>query len=271
MPNGNAFDFLPRPNRGLKPRTRGLTVALDRAKSLVDVQSSIDVNGDILDHIKISDHPGIMWRYPAEFLKKKNQIYAKAGIHTLPGGIPFEIAVIHDKVPQFMKRVAELGFTGVEVADDSIDLRAADRAAAIECGRAAGLEVFTEIGKKLPEKLLDASEAIEMAQRDLDAGAFMVVIEKSEIVLAIRNKSDVIHRLMEGVGEDKLVLEHGPGSDQWDVAKWIISEFGPDANLENVLAEDAYTLEAMRYGLHRSIDYTYFHPYRGKALPAISS
>lgn len=270
MSIGNAFDFLPRPIRALKPRSRGLTIAIDRAKSLVEVQSVVETNGDIIDHIKISDHPGTMWRYPPDFLKKKNQVYGNAAIRTFPGGVPFEVAAVHGKVPQYMKRVAELGFSGVEVADDTIELSAADRASAIQCGREARLEVFTEIGKKFPEKLLDPGEAIEMAQRDLASGARMVVIEKSEIALAIRKKSDVIHRVMEGVGSSKLLLEFGPGSDQWDIAKWLIAEFGSDVNLENVMAEDAYTLEAMRYGLHRAVDYAYFRAHGGKASPSIS-
>src|SRR5690349_14037605 len=104
-----AFDFLARPPRHLKPRKTGLTITSDKAKSLADVASLIETMGDIVDHMKIPDHVGVMWRYPAALTKKKNALYAKAGIDTLPGGIPFEVAAVQGKLPQFMDRVAELG------------------------------------------------------------------------------------------------------------------------------------------------------------------
>lgn len=271
MARGNVFDFLVRPSRTQKPRRRGVTVVSDKANSLADAQSFIETIGDIVDHMKIPDHVGVMWRYPADFMRRKNEIYARAGIHTLPGGIPFEVAAVQGKVPQFMKRIAELGFTGVEVSEDSIDITPRDRVAAIRIARDNGLEVFTELGKKFPDKPLDASEAIDMAKRDLDAGALMVVVEKSDVALAIRNKRDSIHRLMEGVGAEKLIVECGPGADRFDVAKWLIEEFGPDVNLENIDAADAYVIEAMRHGLNRATDYSYFHAFKGKKLPAIAA
>ena len=53
-------------------------------------------------------------------------------------------------------------------------------------------------------------------------------------------------------------------------AKWLISEFRPDINLENIDIEDAYIIDTMRYGLNRAVDYSYFHPYQGKELPPIA-
>jgi phosphosulfolactate synthase len=269
MNNGTAFDFLARPQRSRKPRRLGLTVVSDKARSVEDTRSIIETLGDIIDHVKLPDHVGIMWRYPPDWIRRKNALYAAAGIDSLPGGIPFEVAAVQGKVPQFMQRVAELGFRGVEVSEDSIDTRPSDRIAAIKCGTRAGLKVFTELGKKFPEKPLDATEAIEMARRDLDAGAYLVVIEKSDVELVIKNRSDTIHRLLRGVGPEKLIIECGPGSNKFDIAKWLISEFGSDVNLENIDIEDGYIIEAMRHGLNRAVDYSYFNPFRGKELPPI--
>ena len=266
-----AFDFLVRPPRSAKPRKAGLTVTSDKSKSLADVASLIETAGDIVDHMKIPDHVGVMWRAPAALTKKKNALYAKAGIATLPGGIPFEVAAVQGKVPQFMARVAELGFKGVEVSEDSIDLAPGDRLHAIRQAQANGLTVFTELGKKFPDQPLNAEEAIEMANRDLEAGTHLVVVEKSDVALVIRQKSDTLHRLMRGVGAEHLIIECGPGADRFDIARWLIAEFGPDVNLENIDAEDAYIIEAMRHGLHRAADYSYFHAWRGKKVPRIPS
>lgn len=270
MPLGNAFDFLERPARSQKPRQRGVTVASDRGLSLTDAQSVVETSADIIDHIKCPDHVGNMWRWPAEWIKKKNAFYNSVGIHSLPGGIPFEVAAVQGKVPQFMKRVAELGFKAVEVSEDMIDaLPQGERIAAIKCGLETGLEVFTELGKKVPTSPLDANEAAEMAQRDLEAGAFMVVIEKADVALVLKNKTDTLHRVMEAVGQDKLIIECGPGADKFEIARWLIREFGPDVNLENLDAADAPIIEAMRYGLNRAVEYCYFDQFKGQPAPPI--
>ena len=104
MPQGNAFDFLQRPPRDRKPRKRGLTVASDRGVSLAQAQSIIETMGDILDHIKCPDHVGNMWRWPADWIKKKNAYYSSVGIHTLPGGITVgEIFDASFKVSTFVR------------------------------------------------------------------------------------------------------------------------------------------------------------------------
>lgn len=269
MSHPPAFDFLARPPRSAKPRRLGLTVASDKSKSLADAASLVETAGDIIDHMKLPDHVGLMWRAPADLIRKKNAIYARAGIYTLPGGIPFEVAAVQGKVPEFMARVADLGFRGVEISEDSIDLEPGDRLTAIRHARACGLAVFTELGKKFPDQPLDAEEAITMAKRDLDAGTRLVVVEKSDVALVIRRGTDTLHRLMKGVGPEHLIVECGPGADRFEIAKWLIGEFGPDVNLENIEAEDAYIIEAMRHGLHRAADYSYFHAWRGRKAPRI--
>jgi phosphosulfolactate synthase len=264
-----AFDFLARPPRTAKPRRRGLSVVSDKSKSLAQAADIVETMGDIIDHIKMPDHVGLMWRNPPQWTREKNALYNRAGIDTLPGGIPFQVAAVQGKVTQFMERIAGLGFKGVEVSEDSIELAPAQRLAAIACARANGLTVYTELGKKFPDSPLDADEAIAMANRDLEAGVYLVVIEKSDVALAIERGSDALHRLMRGVDPEHLIIECGPGEDRFRIARWLIREFGPDVNLENIDAEDAFVIEAMRHGLHRQVDYNYFHPWKGRPLPQI--
>jgi phosphosulfolactate synthase len=265
----SAFDFLERPARSAKPRRTGLTVASDKSRSLAEAASIVETAGDIIDHMKLPDHVGVMWRLGADWLRRKNALYAAAGIDTLPGGIPFQVAAVQGKVAHYMARVAALGFKGVEVSEDSIDLAPGDRLAAIRCAQANGLKVYTELGKKMPDHPLDADEAIGTAQRDLDAGVYLVVVEKSDVALAIKEKTDALHCLMRGVGPERLIIECGPGEDRFRIAKWLIAEFGPEVNLENIESEDAYIIEGMRCGLHRQADYRYFHAWKGKTLPRI--
>jgi phosphosulfolactate synthase len=265
-----AFDFLARPPRSMKPRRQGLTVVSDKSLALAQAAELVETAGDVVDHVKLPDHVGLLWRNAPDWIRSKNALYAQAGIPTLPGGIPFQVAAVQGKVPQFMARIAELGFRGVEVSEDSIELAPGQRLAAIRCALANGLTVYTELGKKFPENPLDAEEAIAMANRDLEAGVHLVVVEKSDVALAIRQGSDTLHRLMRGVAPEHLIIECGPGEDRFRIASWLIAEFGPDVNLENVESGDAFVIEAMRCGLHRQVDYRYFHAWKGKTLPDIT-
>ena len=264
------FPFLQAPARSRKPRTTGVTVVSDKAKSLQQARDYVETVGDVIDHIKLPDHVGLLWRYSVDYIRKKNAIYAAAGIKSLPGGIPFEVAAVQGKIPEFMDRVAELGFGGVEVSEDSIGMRPDDRIRAIRHGIRAGLTVFTELGKKDPSAPLDVNEATDMAKRDLDAGAHMVVLEKSDVAIVIRNKSDTLHRLMNAVGPKHFIVECGPGDDRFQIARWLIEQFGPEVNLENIDVEDAYIVETMRYGMGRQMNYAYFKAWEGKDLPRVA-
>jgi phosphosulfolactate synthase (CoM biosynthesis protein A) len=73
----SGFPFLKRPARAHKPRTRGVTVALDWARSINDAESYVETVGDIVDHMKLTDHIGLMFRYSPDYIKRKNAIYAK--------------------------------------------------------------------------------------------------------------------------------------------------------------------------------------------------
>ena len=260
----NSFDFLPNPLSGRsKPRSKGITVANDRWLSLADVKSAIEVSGDIIDHVKCADHVGILWRLPETYIKRKNALWNSAGISTLPGGIPFQVAAVHNEIPKYLKRVSELGFKGVEISEDMIDsLPEGFRSSSISQARELGLQVFTELGKKIPDAPLDAGEAIERAKRDIEAGCYKIVIEKTDVAVIREKKADTLHRIVESIGLDNIIFEIGPGRDIFELARWLITEFGSEVNLENLNAGDAPLIEAMRYGLARAVEYNYFKRFK---------
>ena len=270
MSEPGCFDFLTPPYRSEKPRERGITVISDPGLSIADMRSLVEVAGPFIDHVKFTDHVGNLWRNREAWMKEKTAYYKNAGIDTLLGGIPFEVAAVQGRVGAYMARVAELGFTGVEVSEDMMEpLGADERVAAIKAGLDRGLHVFTELGRKLPEAPLDAAEAIEMGLRDLDNGAYLVVIEKSDILKIIREKRDVLHRIVEKFPRDKLIFETGPG-EEMEIGRWLLGEFGNDVNLENIRPSNALLFEAMRHGLHRAIDYNYFEAFAGKPIPPVT-
>ena len=271
MSGESCFDFIDRPPRSAKPRKTGLTVCSDTGLSIADAKSLVEVGGRIIDHVKYVDHGGVLWNYPPEWVKEKNAYYRSVGIPTMPGGVPFQVAAVQGKVPQFMERVASLSYWGVEVSADTLaSLPLPDRSASIRIGVEHGLVVFTELGRKFNDRPLDPNEAIDFAHKDIEDGAHLVVVEKGDLVQIIREKKDTIHRIVEGVSAENLIFEPGPGDDVFENAKWLITEFGTETNLENLHPYTILPIENMRHGLHRAVQHRYFDAFKNIPLPAIA-
>ena len=65
-----------------------------------------------------------------------------------PGGTLLELAVYQGKGEAFVERVAELGFTAVEISEGTIELDTATRKRLIMQGVSCGLTVLSEVGKR---------------------------------------------------------------------------------------------------------------------------
>jgi phosphosulfolactate synthase len=264
-PTRGSFSFLEAFALPLKPRTRGITIASDRGISHESTRSLIEVAADVLDYIKTPDHYALMARYPENWLRTKIALYKEAKISPTLGGVIYEVAVVQNKVEEFMERAAALGYAGIEVSEDVIDPQPASvRASHIRHAKSLGLHVFTELGRKFPDKPFDPNEGVEIAHRDLESGAAMIVVENSDIIRIVKEGSDSLHVLSERIPSGKLIFEAGP-NERRPLLKWLIKEFGPSVNIENIEVQDAATVAAMRGGLHRNIGFSYFDRARDRA------
>lgn len=253
-----AFGFLDVDRLPPKPRTRKITGVNDRRLSHQQVRCLVEVAGDCIDLVKVPDHFGLIARFGDDWLRDKFALYHDAGIETTLGGALYEVAAVQGKVERYFERAADLGLQGVEVSEDIIPPQSPEvRSGHIGIARSLGLKVFTEIGRKFPDTPFDPVEAAELAQRDLEAGSSMVVVENSDIRNILHAGSDALHRFVEQMPFEKLIFEVGP-NERMVVARWMLTEFGPEVNLENVEIEDAAAIAAMRAGLHRQMDFSYF-------------
>jgi phosphosulfolactate synthase len=191
-------------------------------------------------------------------------VYRKYDIPTFPGGVAFEIAYLQGKVDEFYARVVELGFTGMEVSTDSMpELLREERSALIKKGTGMGLQVFTEVGKKFFDDPFPAQEAVNCIQADLDAGATKVVLENTELMHYHRNDPETLRKIIEPVGLENLILEIGRNG--WPhLTMWLLREYGPNINVENIEHDRITTLEGMRRGLQRIMGYEYLSTIQNK-------
>jgi phosphosulfolactate phosphohydrolase-like enzyme len=141
----------------------------------------------------------------------------------------------------------------IEVSNGVHPMSEDDKVGLIGRARAAGFTVWSEVGKKDPDEdarlsLDDRSSAIA---RELDAGAAKVVLEARESgTVGIYDRagkpaSELLHRLVERFGKERLVFE-APRKEQ---QLWMIRAFGREVNLGNVAPDDALPLATLRTGL----------------------
>lgn len=264
--NRSGFGFLKIPVAPRKPRTRRWTILSDRGIPLEIQEGLLVMIGDIVDRVKWVDHAGLIERLPARLIAQKNAVYRKHGIGVFPGGVPFEVAYLQRKAGRFLERLPELEFTGVEISADCIPpIPGARRARLIKRARALGLEVFTEIGYKVVGERygrasLRVKEAVDGIRRDLDAGASKVTVESNELNQYLRKKNfRAPAAIVEAIGLEHILFEIGSGGKlNVDLAVWLLEQFGPDINVENIEADSIIHFEAMRRGLSRAGDFAFF-------------
>lgn len=259
MSTPNHCTFLELPLRP-KPREEGMTSLFDYFLPLAEVSQMLEVAAPAIDWAKLI-HIGLTPALPEGWLRKKLELYRSFGIRTYPGGVPYQMALVQNQLEPYFDWLVELGFDGVEIADDAMEtvMPRELRARAIRMAVERGLEVHTELGKKAPEAPLDLDEAYESIRHDLDLGVSHCVIERSELEPYLEGNRKVEHLLdfVERIGLKNLLFEPGPFG--WPrVHRWCFQQFGKQVNLGNITKDEILYVEWSRIGLSRFVDFDYF-------------
>jgi phosphosulfolactate synthase len=232
-----------------KPRIQGITMIIDKGLSVKETIDFLDLNSEFIDFIKLTF--GTTALYKPETLKEKISTAKEYGIPVYPGGTFFEIALWQNKSEPYFRKIAELGFTWVEISDGTIEIPINKRTSAIDDALSCGLHVITEVGKKEVSNQLDENIYIQTALQDLEAGASWVIIEARESGQGIGiydNKGSIINEKL-----TKLSTELPIGKIIWEAPlksqqARLINDFGPNVNLGNIPPAEAMALEALRIG-----------------------
>ncbi len=253
------LDFMGVPTRSRKPRTLGLTLVRDQGLSPRQLLDYAETFGEYLDYAKIKQFE--LWYMKPAVTVEKVGIYKAFGIKPFCGGTVLEAAYLQKLVPQTLESLREMGFTAVEVSDNIIEVDAAGMAKLIRSARESGFEVILEYGKKYPEESLNVDEAVAAINGSLEAGANLVVLERSQLDITIGydgrgSDGASLEKLVAQVGLDKLVFE----AESFDQQCRLIHTFGPDVNLGPNISPDFVIakLEPARYGLGRDEGYSFF-------------
>ena len=237
--------------RNFKPRNQGLTMLIDKGMGLAETRDLLDIAGDYIDFIKLAF--GTSALYNNNVLIEKIELAKSQQVDIYPGGTFFEVAVVQDRLEEYLQASKNLGFTCIEVSDGTISLDKALRERAIARACDLGFIVFTEVGKKDTNDRTPIGEFAVQIKADLKNGAFKVILEGREsgasVGLYDENGcfiKDDLERLLEEIDDPRIIIWEAPHKDQQFE---LISRFGPNVNLGNIPTGEVLALEALRVGL----------------------
>jgi phosphosulfolactate synthase len=255
--NNAAFPMLTPPPLAPKPRQQALMLMSEVGIPLRQTEDILEIAATIIDYAKITDHLGLMERLSASWIRRKIALYNAHDIKVLPGGIPFQVAVVQNKVLDYFKAVRDLGFAGVELSEDVIEpLASGARDQMIVQARELGLQVMTEMGRKNVDVKFDAEAIAAQVAHDLKLGVSKIYIESAEIQHLVKDNPGALDRLLEIDGGKALLFELGLNSPQ-EKAVWLVERYGSQINFASVSPYDVVAVDAIRRGMHRKDGFGY--------------
>jgi len=242
---------MPVAGRSPKPRTSGLTMVIDKNVGLRQLDDLLEIASDYIDVIKLTF--GTSAFYDKTLLRKKNRRITERGIEVMPGGTFLEVAVWQGVVDEYLDRAKRLGFSAIEVSDGTIDIGLRTRSDVIKRSIDRGFKVITEVGKKDPHDVLSISLTHRLIRKDVENGAFKVIIEAREAGKGVgifdqegRTRVDEMENIIAGVPDPSVLIWEAPLKNQ---QQDLILRFGPNVNLGNIPPEEILALEALRQGV----------------------
>jgi phosphosulfolactate synthase len=273
MHEGDAWldilDF-PYQNRSQKPRSNGLTMVIDKGLGLTDTRDLMELASSYVDHLKLTF--GTSAFYQTRLLRQKIELVKSYGVHIFPGGTFLELALLQGRIIQYLDRARDLGFTGVEISDGTINIDEETRHNTIKLARTYGFDlVISEVGKKDPRDQGAGTPLWEQVNHDLEAGSDIVIVEgreSGEGVVIYDDEGNIlgdeVTQLVQHVTDSERLLWEAPQKKQ---QQELIMRFGPNVNLGNVQRDDVLALEALRVGLRGDTLRHYYLTLQGREEP----
>lgn len=234
------------PERTQKPRENGITLALDKGFSLLEVEQWLSVASQHIDVVKL----GWGTAFVTPKLTEKIALYQSAGIPVYFGGTLFEAFVVRGQFEDYIRVLHKYKMQHVEVSDGSINIPHEEKLRYIQ-RLAQEFTVLSEVGSKDVNKVIAPYRWIEMMKAEIAAGSWKVITEAREGGNAgiFRTTGEVreglIEEILNSISSDKIIFE-APKKEQ---QVWFIKLLGSNVNLGNIAPNDVIPLETIRLGL----------------------
>ena len=234
------------PERTVKPREAGITMAMDKGLSLREVEDFLSVCSEYVDVVKL----GWATSFVTPKLKEKIELYHAAGIPVYLGGTLLEAFIIRNQFEDYLRVLEKFGLRYAEVSDGSIELPHDEKCEYIN-RLAKNVTVLSEVGSKDAEKIIPPYKWIQLMNKELEAGAWKVIGEAREggNVGLFRSSGEVreglVDEILTQIPFEKIIWEAPQKSQQ----VWFIKLLVTNVNLGNIAPNEVIPLETIRLGL----------------------
>lgn len=234
------------PERSLKPRDFGVTMAMDKGLSTREAEDFIEVSGPHVDLVKL----GWATSFVTPSLEKKLDIYRAAGLPVYLGGTLFEAFIVRNQFDDYRRVLDKYKLEYAEVSDGSIDMNHDLKCEYISL-LSKQVTVLSEVGSKDDTKIIPPYKWINLMQKELDAGAWKVIGEAREggNVGLFRSSGEVrsglVEEILTKIPSEKIIWEAPQKSQQ----VFFIKLLGSNVNLGNIAPNEVIPLETIRLGL----------------------
>ncbi len=242
------------PERTMKPRSRGLTMVMDKGISLKHAEDFVESYADYVDFVKLGFGTSVM----SKNVKEKIKLYKQAGIKTYVGGTLFEAFVARGKFDEYQKYIESFGLDTAEVSDGSIHMDHESKCKYINT-LSKNFTVLSEVGSKEEGIIIHPAKWISMMKAELEAGSFKVIAEARESgTVGIFHKNGSAHsmlitRITSKIKVEDIIWETPQKSQQ----VYFINLFGANVNVGNISVDDVIPLETLRIGLRGDTFFNY--------------
>ena len=234
------------PKRPEKPRTKGLTMIMDKGLSLNEAENMVVLKSELTDIVKLGFGTSLLTRY----IDKKISLYKEAGIDVYTGGTLFEAFIVRNQIDDFYRLMDKLKLEMVEVSDGCIQMEH-DKKCELIHKLSKDFKVISEIGSKDESLTIEDDKWISYMKKELEAGSWKVIAEAREggNVGMFETNGDIKCKLIKNITKEikiSNILWEAPLKKQ---QIWFINEFGANVNLGNISPNSIISLECLRLGL----------------------
>lgn len=234
------------PSREDKPRTKGLTMVMDKGLSHRELEDMVSVAGDYIDLVKFGFGTALV----TPNIQKKITFLQQNGIKPYLGGTLFEAYIARNMFDDYQKLLNNLGLEMAEVSDGTLEMPH-DAKCEYIYKLAKQVTVISEVGSKQAGVIIPNSDWVSMMKSELEAGSWKVIAEAREGGNIGIYKSDhsanteLIDDIMQNLNMDDVLWEAPIKNQQ----AWFINLLGANVNLGNIAPNEVIALESLRLGL----------------------
>lgn len=252
--------YLNLPDRAPKPRTSGITMAIDNGVPFNYFTDVVQSSSEFIDFMKFGWGTSVVSRN----IDEKIAVLRREGVNFYFGGTLFEKYIVQDRFSDFQDMCRDYRCEYVEVSNGTIAMSDEEKSDYV-AKLATEFHVISEVGSKdqLKSENMTSDKWIGYIKDDIEAGAQLVTLEAREsgrggfCLPTGELRFDLIEEILNSeIDENRLLIE----APSMDLQSYFVKRIGPNVNLANIAVSEIIGLETIRLGL-RSETLLAFEPY----------